>query len=129
MRHLVTGGSGFLGNLIVRRLLAEGAQVRILDVWDDPDRPAGAEFVRGDILDQAVVKQAVQGMDVIHHTAALVPLTKSGDLFRQVNVEGTRLVAKEAVAAGGPELCLPELFGYFWQTALSGPYRRSTGTD
>ena len=35
MKHLITGGSGFLGNLIARRLHARGEQVRILDVWED----------------------------------------------------------------------------------------------
>ena len=100
MRHLVTGGSGFLGNMIVRRLIDQGDEVSILDVWDDPERPQAAEFILGDITDEAVVRKAVQGVDVVHHTAALVPLTKSGDLFRKVNVEGTRLVARESVSAG-----------------------------
>jgi nucleoside-diphosphate-sugar epimerase len=89
-----------LGNLIVRRLLDEGACVRILDIWDDSQRPRDAEFVLGNLLDQNAVKKAVQDIDVVHHTAALVPLTKSGDLFQKVNVEGTRLLAREAVAAG-----------------------------
>jgi len=100
MRHLVTGGSGFLGNLIVRRLLDQGSHVRILDIWDDGGRPKEAEFVLGNLLDPGALKRAMQGIDVVHHTAALVPLTKSGDLFQRVNVEGTSMVAKEAVAAG-----------------------------
>ncbi len=100
MRHLVTGGSGFLGNLIVRRLLAEGACVRVLDIWEDSERPREAEFVLGNLLDESVVKKAMQGVNIVHHTAALVPLTKSGDLFHKVNVDGTRIVAREAVAAG-----------------------------
>jgi nucleoside-diphosphate-sugar epimerase len=123
MRHLVTGGSGFLGNLIVRRLLAEGAHVRILDLWDDPERPAGAEFILGNIMDQAAVQKAVQGIDVIHHTAALVPLTKSGDLFRRVNVEGTRLVASEGVAAGAKR------FVYLSSSAIFGKTPSPVGID
>ncbi len=35
MKHLITGGSGFLGNLIARRLHTRGEHVRILDVWED----------------------------------------------------------------------------------------------
>jgi nucleoside-diphosphate-sugar epimerase len=100
MRHLVTGGSGFLGNLIVRRMLDQGAHVRVLDIWDDSQRPKGAEFVLGNILDPSALKRALAGIDVVHHTAALVPLTKSGDLFHRVNVDGTRMLAQEAVAAG-----------------------------
>ncbi|MFY8174473.1 NAD-dependent epimerase/dehydratase family protein, partial [Planktothrix agardhii] len=35
MKHLITGGSGFLGNLIARRLYQRGEEVRILDIWED----------------------------------------------------------------------------------------------
>ncbi|MBF0178384.1 MAG: NAD-dependent epimerase/dehydratase family protein [Magnetococcales bacterium] len=100
MRHLITGGSGFLGNLIARRLLARGEQVRILDIWEDATRPREIEFVKCDILDQAGVAEAMRGMDVVHHNVALVPLTKSGDRFRQVNTEGSRLAAAMAAKAG-----------------------------
>ena len=44
MKHLVTGGSGFLGNLIARRLRARGETVRILDIWEDASRPADIEY-------------------------------------------------------------------------------------
>jgi len=100
MRHLITGGSGFLGNLIARQLLARGERVRIFDLWDDPTRPSEIEFVRGDIRDRTCVARALQGMDVVHHNVALVPLTKSGRKFWDVNVEGSRIAAEEAVNAG-----------------------------
>lgn len=96
MKHLITGGSGFLGNLIARRLLAGGEQVRILDVWEDPSRPPEIEFVQGDVRDAAGVRKALEGIDVVHHNAALVPLTKSGQDFASVNVEGSRTVAEQA---------------------------------
>jgi nucleoside-diphosphate-sugar epimerase len=100
MKHLVTGGAGFLGNLIARRLLERGDEVRVLDVWDDPDRPAEIEFLGCDIRDRAGVAAAMRGVDVVHHNVALVPLTKSGRMFWEVNVEGSRIAAQEAVAAG-----------------------------
>lgn len=99
MRHLVTGGSGFLGNLIAIHLIARGEEVRILDIWEDHARPQKAEFIQASVLDREAVARAMQGVDIVHHTAALVPLTKAGDMFRQVNVEGTRIVAEEAVKA------------------------------
>jgi nucleoside-diphosphate-sugar epimerase len=100
MVHLVTGGSGFLGNLIARRLLERGETVKILDIWEDPTRPASIEYIHCDILDREGVRKAMQGVDVVHHNVALVPLTKSGQKFWEVNVEGSRLAAEEAVRAG-----------------------------
>jgi len=98
--HLVTGGSGFLGNLIVRRLAARGEKVRVLDVWEDSTRPPGVEYVECDIRERAGVARALQGVTVVHHNVALVPLTKSGTKFWEVNVEGSRIAAEEAVRAG-----------------------------
>ena len=100
MIHLVTGGSGFLGSLIARRLQAEGEEVRILDLWEDKDRTRGIRFFPGDIRDAGAVAQAMRGVGVVHHTAALVPLTKAGRRFWDVNVTGSRLVAEAAVKAG-----------------------------
>ena len=100
MRHLVTGGSGFLGNLIARRLVDRGETVRILDVWEDRTRPPHIEYVQCDIRDRAGVAAAMKDIDVVHHNVALVPLTKSGQKFWEVNVEGSRIAAEEAIKAG-----------------------------
>nr|AQQ74451.1 hypothetical protein [uncultured bacterium] len=100
MKHLVTGGSGFLGNLIARRLLEQGERVRILDVWEDPNRPREIEYIECDIRNREGVLKAMQGVDVVHHNVALVPLTKAGDRFWDVNVNGSRIAAECAVEAG-----------------------------
>ena len=100
MRHLVTGGSGFLGNLIARRLLERGEQVSILDIWEDSTRPKEIAFIKADIRDRAAVAASMKGIDVVHHNVALVPLTKSGDKFWEVNVDGSRIAAEEASKAG-----------------------------
>lgn len=100
MKHLITGGSGFLGNLIARRLHARGEQVRVLDLWEDASRPKVIEFVKCDIRDAAGVARALAGIDVVHHNVALVPLTKAGGDFRAVNVDGSRIAAEQAVKAG-----------------------------
>jgi nucleoside-diphosphate-sugar epimerase len=55
--------------------------VRILDIWDDPERNADIEYMQCDIRDAQGVARAMQGIDVVHHNVALVPLTKSGRLF------------------------------------------------
>ncbi|MDR2400914.1 MAG: NAD-dependent epimerase/dehydratase family protein [Deferribacteraceae bacterium] len=100
MVHLVTGGSGFLGNLIALSLLESGEKVRVLDTWRDYTQPADIEYIEADVRDSEAVAKAMKGVDVVHHNAALVPLTKSGNKFREVNVDGSRIVAKEAVNAG-----------------------------
>lgn len=99
MKHLITGGSGFLGSLIVESLVKRGDSVVSLDIWEPPDRNKNIEFVLGSILDRDLVRRAVKGVDVVHHSAALVPLTKAGKLFHEVNVEGTRIVAEESARA------------------------------
>ena len=99
MNHLVTGGSGFLGNLVARRLHSRGEKVRVLDIWEDPTRPREIEFVNCDILDRAGVARAMEGIDVVHHNVALVPLTKAGKKFQEVNVMGSQIAAGEAVRA------------------------------
>jgi nucleoside-diphosphate-sugar epimerase len=98
--HLVTGGSGFLGNLIARCLLERGERVKVLDIWEDPTRPRAIEFIRCDIRDRQGVFEAMRGVEIVHHTAALVPLTKSGHKFQEVNVEGSRIAAEAAARAG-----------------------------
>jgi nucleoside-diphosphate-sugar epimerase len=99
MKHLITGGSGFLGNLITRHFIERGESVRVLDIWEDPQRPPQIEFFKGDVLEREQVRQCMQGIDIVHHTAALVPLTKSGRRFQEVNVIGSWIVAEEAAVA------------------------------
>jgi nucleoside-diphosphate-sugar epimerase len=100
MRHVITGGSGFLGNLLARRLRATGQEVVLIDVWEDQTRPKDIKFVNCDILNRDLVRATLSGADIVHHTAALVPLTKSREKFHQVNVIGSQIVAEEAAAAG-----------------------------
>lgn len=99
-KHLVTGGSGFLGNLVAKRIAERGEQALVLDVWEDPNRLPAIDFVNCSVMDREGVARAMKGIDVVHHTAALVPLTKSGEKFTDVNVEGSKIVAEEAAKAG-----------------------------
>lgn len=99
MKHLITGGSGFLGNLIGAYLLERGESVRILDIWDHPQRNKEIDYVNGSVADRDTVARSMEGIDMVHHTAAMVPLTKSETGFLQVNVEGSKIVAEEAVRA------------------------------
>lgn len=98
--QLVTGGSGYVGSLLVKRLRERGTRVRVLDIEDAPDRPSDVEFVKGDIRDARTVAQACQGCAVVFHNVALVPLVKDRRGFQSVNVGGTRQLLAAALAAG-----------------------------
>jgi nucleoside-diphosphate-sugar epimerase len=87
--HVVTGGSGYFGNLLVARLLERGERVRVFDILDATDRPVEVEFVQGDIRDKQAVKNAVRDAATVHHNVAMVPLAKDADAFWSVNCNGT----------------------------------------
>lgn len=97
--HLVTGGAGYFGTLLVARLHAAGLRVRIFDLNEADERPAGVEMVRGDIRDAAAVRRAVAGAAVVHHNVAMVPLAKDKDAFWSVNRDGTRHLLEAALGA------------------------------
>lgn len=97
---LVTGGSGYFGSLLVRRLLDRGHDVRVLDLDDADDRPESVGFVRGDIRDRAIVASAVDGADVVFHNVAQVPLSRDAEQLRTVNVDGTTILLEAARNAG-----------------------------
>jgi UDP-glucose 4-epimerase len=72
-RVLVTGGAGFVGSHVADRLLAEGAEVTILDDLSTGWRqfvPAGARLVEADLLDPASASRALEGCDFVFHLAA-----------------------------------------------------------
>jgi dihydroflavonol-4-reductase len=102
---LVTGGTGLLGNNVIRALVARGERVRAL-----VRRPAEAarclagldvEMVPGDVRDAGAVDEAMRGVDVVVHSAGHVHIGWSGiEKHRAVNVDGTRNVAEAALRNG-----------------------------
>ena len=83
MRTLVTGGAGFVGSHLVRRLLELGDEVVVLDSLDEqvhttaPVLPDGARFVKGDVGDRAAAADALRGVDRVVHLAAAVGVGQS----------------------------------------------------
>jgi NAD dependent epimerase/dehydratase len=104
-RVLVTGGEGFIGSHLTERLVREGADVRVLALynpfgrygWLDPEVHTEVELLPGDVRDSERVAEAVAGRDVVFHLAALIGIPYSyvaPESYVQVNVEGTVNVAK-----------------------------------
>jgi nucleoside-diphosphate-sugar epimerase len=88
-RALITGGSGYFGCLLRARLLERGWSARVFDLVDADERPDGVEFLPGDIRDAAAIRAACEGVDVVYHNVAQVPLAKDRHLFWSVNCGGT----------------------------------------
>jgi nucleoside-diphosphate-sugar epimerase len=99
MHALVTGGSGYFGCTLVEKLRARGYAVSVFDLVDVPDRPADVRFIEGDIREPAAIARACQGVDVVHHNVAQVPVAKDKHLFSSVNVDGTRALLDAVRAA------------------------------
>ncbi len=93
MRVLVTGGGGFLGRGICRRLVERGDDVRSIARGEYPELHAmGVEALRGDIADADAVLAAAEGCDAIVHTAAKAGDWGSRDSYHRPNVIGTHNV-------------------------------------
>ena len=99
----VTGGSGFVGTALIRRLAADGWTVRALARSPEAEakvRRAGAEAVRGDLLDAGALERGARGAGVAFHSAARLGDFGPWKEFRRVNVDGTKAVIAACRAAG-----------------------------
>ena len=93
MRILLTGGSGYLGSVLTRKLLANGHHVRILDNFlfgkgslKDIQDNKKLELVTGDIRDLSVVGKSLKNIDAVIHLASIVG-TQSAELDSKVSTE------------------------------------------
>lgn len=97
MKILVTGGSGFLGINLIRKLFEKGEKdITVLDVaeFDYPEKDK-IKFIQGDIRDTAKVDEAMKGITHVVHTAAALPLYKPEDIM-STDVQGTRNLLEAA---------------------------------
>lgn len=105
--HLVTGGAGFIGSHLVRRLLADGHRVVVLDNFDTGSREnlAGLdlELVEGDLRDLPTVRRCVEGVHTVFHLGAIASVPRSIEDPVQsfdVDVRGSHHVFEAARQAG-----------------------------
>lgn len=98
MLYAITGGAGFLGLHLARRLLADGHRVRTLDraPLDEPALERAVEELRGDVRDLGRVGELCAGADVVVHAAAALPIQATREAIRSVNVGGTENVLRAA---------------------------------
>ncbi len=141
-RILITGGTGFLGVHLARKLLKDGYTVTLFDIapLDAKDLIGKVTVIKGDIRDKKAVEKATKNQDYVIHTAAALPIQQSKKLIFSINVDGTknvldaslkskvkRLVFISSTAVYGVPKHLPETenspldpIGYYGQSKIAG---------
>lgn len=101
VRALVTGGGGFLGAALARKLRERGDEVRVFGRGSYAELGAiGIECACGDVTDYEALKAACDDRDIVFHVAAKVGLWGRYEDFHSVNVEGTKNVLRACLTQG-----------------------------
>jgi nucleoside-diphosphate-sugar epimerase len=125
---LVLGGGGYLGSVVVARLLQSGYKVRVLDSFlfgegalEDVRAHAACELVRGDVRDIGAVVKAMRGCDAVVHLAAIVGDPACDDnkqLAMEVNRAATRMLADVAKGCGVRRFVFASSCGVYGESGL-----------
>jgi dTDP-L-rhamnose 4-epimerase len=135
-RVLITGGAGFIGSHLADELLAKGYHVRCLDNLSpqvhgmDAVRPdylnPDAELIVGDIRDSESVAQALRGVDIVYHFAAMVGVGQSmyevAD-YTSVNNQGTAILYEQLIRKPVEKVVVASSMSLYGE----GMYRRGDG--
>ncbi len=102
MRILITGGAGFIGSNLAKRLLAAGHAITIIDDLSSGKQemiPEGASVIAGNVTDPTLIKKAMEGKDAAVHLAAMISVLetiKNPAEAERVNVQGSLNVLEAA---------------------------------
>ena len=94
MKVLVTGGAGYIGSVLVDRLISEGHQVNVIDDLSNgftDNVHKDAVFIEGSILDNNALSKALNGVEAVLHLAAKIRVEEgesNPELYKKVNVDG-----------------------------------------
>lgn len=96
---LITGGTGFLGCHLARKLLKNGCKVTLLDIapLEAKDLVGKVDYIQGDIRDKKTVDEEIKNQDFVVHAAAALPIQRTKEAIFSVNVEGTRNVLEASL--------------------------------
>lgn len=102
MKICVTGGTGFIGRWMCERLLADGHEVVLFDLWEpDWDPAPGSSYFFGDLRDKAALLEAMQGCGAVFNLAAAHhDFGIDEETFYAVNEHGSQLVCEAADELG-----------------------------
>ncbi|MEM2687194.1 MAG: NAD-dependent epimerase/dehydratase family protein, partial [Thermoproteota archaeon] len=126
MKILVTGASGFLGGHLVEEMVSKGYSV-IGMVRKSSDtsllRSLGVELRIGDLTDPESLNRATGNIDIVVHLAAYYTFFGKKEMYRRVNVEGTRLLLEAALRNG------VKRFVYCSSTEAIGPVKNTPAEE
>jgi nucleoside-diphosphate-sugar epimerase len=98
MNALITGGSGYYGEHLTRKLIKNGFNCTILDTNDPSyDLKISSKYLKIDIRDKSKVSESLIGIDYVFHNVAQVPLAKNTKLFNEVNYMGTQNILEASL--------------------------------
>ena len=133
MRAFVTGGTGFIGSRVVRRLCERGDEVVALVRSPDKAselRELGCELLEGDLSSADAIRRGTEGADAVFHIGAVykvgVPSSEFGEMY-DANVHGTERVLDAAIDAGVPRIVYVSTINVFGNTrgqVVDEDYRR-----
>ena len=132
MTAFVTGATGVVGSALVRRLAADGWEVRALVRRAGAALPAGVEAVVGDLDDADALRRGLDGADAVVHLAARLhvnsPSAELAGLYRRVNTGGTERLAALAAEAGVGRFAFASTINVYGPSAGRPPWTEADAT-